>query len=65
MSTNLDRVADAAERVTQAENTLTVARKERDSAILATLNTGTPLAQVARAAGLTRQAIYKLKNQRP
>ena len=49
--------------VTEAADNLAAARQGYDTAILRALGAGAPLAQVARAAGLSRQAVYDLRNR--
>ena len=61
----LDRVAECAEQVATAEDALAVARAERDASILAAIDAGTPIRQIAMSGKISRNSIYKIiKNAR-
>lgn len=62
--TPLDRVADAAARVSQAEDALTASRDGRATAILAAIDAGAPIRQIALAGDVTRQTVYTIRDNR-
>lgn len=64
MSTPLDHVAEAAARVAQVEDALTVAREERATAILAAVDAGAPIRQIALAGDVSRQTVYTIRDNR-
>lgn len=62
--TPLDLVAEAAEKVSKAEDALAVAREERNRAILAAVDAGAPIRQISIAGHIARQNIYTLLDKR-
>jgi DNA-directed RNA polymerase sigma subunit (sigma70/sigma32) len=64
VATLLDRVADAARKLEEAESVRTRAREELREAILEARAEGIPLAAIGRAAGLSRQRIRQLVEKR-
>lgn len=61
----LDRVAESAEQVASAEDVLAVARAERDTRILAAIDAGAPIRQIALAGQISRNSVYKIRDNRP
>jgi len=60
----LDRVAEAARKLEETESARAEARAELREAILAARAEGVTLAAIGRAAGLSRQRIRQLVEQR-
>lgn len=64
MAPLLDRVAEAARKLEETESARAEARAELREAILAARAEGVTLAAIGRAAGLSRQRIRQLVEQR-
>lgn len=61
----LDRVAESAEQVATADDALAAARAERDVNILAAIDAGAPIRQIALAGQISRNSVYRIRDNRP